>query len=126
MRDNMNIKEDLLNQEIEHWKNFYNNYDSLADSMLVTALAFYKEDEREEKFKSAIELLKSLKEPLNGAQMFDSIKADIDSYERINNEAKIAIRTLTWVKEIEDKDVEGEPEENISSKDIDKEKDSDV
>lgn len=122
----MNIKEDLLNQEIEHWKKFYNNYDSLADSMLVTALAFYKEDEREEKFKSAIELLKSLKEPLNGAQMFDSIKADIDSYERINNEAKIAIRTLTWVKEIEDKDIEGEPEENISSKDIDKEKDSDV
>ncbi len=122
----MNIKEDLLNQEIEHWKNFYNNYDTLADSMLVTALAFYKEDEREEKFKSAIELLKSLKEPLNGAQMFDSIKADVDSYERINNEAKIAIRTLTWVKEIEDKDIEGEPEENISSKDIDKEKDSDV
>lgn len=122
----MNIKEDLLNQEIEHWKNFYNNYDSLADSMLVTALAFYKEDEREEKFKSAIELLKSLKEPLNGAQMFDSIKSDVDSYERINNEAKIAIRTLTWVKEIEDKDIEGEPEENISSKDIDKEKDSDV
>ena len=122
----MNIKENLLNQEIENLKNFYNNYDSLADSMLVTALAFYKEDEREEKFKSAIELLKSLKEPLNGAQMFDSIKADIDSYERINNEAKIAIRTLTWVKEIEDKDVEGEPEENISSKDIDKEKDSDV
>lgn len=117
----MNIKEDLLNQEIEHWKNFYNNYDSLADSMLVTALAFYKEDEREEKFKSAIELLKSLKEPLNGAQMFDSIKADVDSYEKINNEAKIAIRTLTWVK-----DIEGEPEENISSKDIDKEKDSDV
>lgn len=122
----MNIKEDLLNQEIEHWEKFYNNYDSLADSMLVTALAFYKEDEREEKFKSAIELLKSLKEPLNGSQMFDSIKADIDSYERINNEAKIAIRTLTWVKEIEDKDIEGEPEENISSKDIDKEKDSDV
>lgn len=122
----MNIKEDLLNQEIEHWKNFYNNYDSLADSMLVTALAFYKEDKREEKFKSAIELLKSLKEPLNGAQMFDSIKSDVDSYERINNEAKIAIRTLTWVKEIEDKDIEGEPEENISSKDIDKEKDSDV
>lgn len=122
----MNIKEDLLNQEIEHWKNFYNNYNTLADSMLVTALAFYKEDEREEKFKSAIELLKSLKEPLNGAQMFDSIKADVDSYERINNEAKIAIRTLTWVKEIEDKDIEGEPEENISSKDIDKEKDSDV
>lgn len=122
----MNIKEDLLNQEIEHWKNFYNNYDSLADNMLVTALAFYKEDEREEKFKSAIELLKSLKEPLNGAQMFDSIKSNVDSYERINNEAKIAIRTLTWVKEIEDKDIEGEPEENISSKDIDKEKDSDV
>lgn len=122
----MNIKEDLLNQEIEHWKNFYNNYESLADNMLVTALAFYKEDEREEKFKSAIELLKSLKEPLNGAQMFDSIKSDVDYYERINNEAKIAIRTLTWVKEIEDKDIEGEPEENISSKDIDKEKDSDV
>lgn len=122
----MNIKEDLLNQEIEHWKNFYNNYESLADNMLVTALAFYKEDEREEKFKSAIELLKSLKEPLNGAQMFDSIKSDVNSYERINNEAKIAIRTLTWVKEIEDKDIEGEPEENISSKDIDKEKDSDV
>lgn len=122
----MNIKEDLLNQEIEHWKNFYNNYDNLADSMLVTALAFYKEDEREEKFKSAIELLKSLKEPLNGAQMFDSIKADVDSYERINNEAKIAIRTLTWVKEIEDKNIEVESEENISSKNIDKEKEDNV
>ena len=28
--------------------------------------------------------------------------------------------------EVEDKEIEGEPEENISSKDIDKEKDSDV
>ena len=58
--------------------------------------------------------------------MVDSIKADIDSFERINNEAKIAIRTLTWIEEVEDKKIEGEPEENISSKDIDKEKDSDV
>ena len=47
-------------------------------------------------------------------------------FKRINNEAKIAIRTLTWIEEVEDKEIEGEPEENISSKDIDKEKDSDV
>lgn len=109
----MNIKEELLNQEIEQWKNYYNNFENLADSMLVTALAFYASDKREEKFKNAIELLQNLNAPLSGVQMFDSIKGDIDSFERINNEAKIAIRTLTWVKENEDKDSEGEPEEKI-------------
>ena len=30
----MNIKEDLLNQEIEHWKNFYNNYKNIKDRII--------------------------------------------------------------------------------------------
>ena len=103
----MKIQEDLLNQEIEHWEGFCNNYESLADSVLVTALAYFEPEKREEKIKAAIELLDSLLEPLNGTQMLDSLETDIEYYKKIDNEAKIALRTLNWVKEIEeDEDVD--------------------
>lgn len=122
----MNVKKEMLEQEIEQWKNFYNNFESLADSMLVTALAFYENDKREEKFKAALDVLENLKEPLSGVQMFDSMKADIESNERIRNESKIALRTLTWVMENEDKESEGEPEKNISKENVDKQDNDNV
>lgn len=123
----MNVKKELIEKEIEQWKGFYNNYDNLSIQIMTDVLAHYNKDDRAKMIKDIDEFLNNnISEPITGELMVDSIKADIDSFERINNEAKIAIRTLTWIEEIEDKEIEGEPEENISSKDIDKEKDSDV
>lgn len=123
----MNVKKELIEKEIEQWKGFYNNYDNLSIQIMTDVLARYNKDDRTKIIKDIDEFLNNnISEPITGELMVDSIKADIDSFERINNEAKIAIRTLTWIEEVEDKEIEGEPEENISSKDIDKEKDSDV
>ena len=123
----MNVKKELIEKEIEQWKGFYNNYDNLSIQIMTDVLAHYNKDDRAKMIKDVDEFLNNnISESITGELMVDSIKADIDSFERINNEAKIAIRTLTWIEEVEDKEIEGEPEENISSKDIDKEKDSDV
>lgn len=123
----MNVKKELIEKEIEQWKGFYNNYDNLSIQIMTDVLAHYNKDDRAKMIKDIDEFLNNnISESITGELMVDSIKADIDSFERINNEAKIAIRTLTWIEEVEDKEIEGEPEENISSKDIDKEKDSDV
>ena len=123
----MNVKKELIEKEIEQWKGFYNNYDNLSIQIMTDVLAHYNKDDRAKMIKDIDEFLNNnIPEPITGELMVDSMKADIDSFERINNEAKIAIRTLTWIEEVEDKEIEGEPEENISSKDIDKEKDSDV
>ena len=123
----MNVKKELIEKEIEQWKGFYNNYDNLSIQIMTDVLARYNKDDRAKMIKDIDEFLNNnISEPITGELMVDSIKADIDSFERINNEAKIAIRTLTWIEEVEDKEIEGEPEENISSKDIDKEKDSDI
>lgn len=123
----MNVKKELIEKEIEQWRGFYNNYDNLSIQIMTDVLARYNKDDRTKIIKDIDEFLNNnISESITGELMVDSIKADIDSFERINNEAKIAIRTLTWIEEVEDKEIEGEPEENISSKDIDKEKDSDV
>lgn len=123
----MNVKKELIEKEIEQWKGFYNNYDNLSIQIMTDVLARYNKDDRTKIIKDIDEFLNNnISEPITGELMVDSIKADIDSFERINNEAKIAIRTLTWIEEVEDKEIEGEPEKNISSKDIDKEKDSDI
>ena len=123
----MNVKKELIEKEIEQWKGFYNNYDNLSIQIMTDVLAHYNKDDRAKMIKDIDEFLNNnISESITGELMVDSIKADIDSFERINNEAKIAIRTLTWIEEVEDKEIEGEPEENISSKDIDKEKDSDI
>ena len=123
----MNVKKELIEKEIEQWKGFYNNYDNLSIQIMTDVLARYNKDDRAKMIKDIDEFLNNnISESITGELMVDSIKADIDSFERINNEAKIAIRTLTWIEEVEDKEIEGEPEENISSKNIDKEKDSDV
>lgn len=123
----MNVKKELIEKEIEQWKGFYNNYDNLSIQIITDVLAHYNKDDRAKMIKDIDEFLNNnISESITGELMVDSIKADIDSFERINNEAKIAIRTLTWIEEVEDKEIEGESEENISSKDIDKEKDSDV
>ena len=123
----MNVKKELIEKEIEQWKGFYNNYDNLSIQIMTDVLAHYNKDDRAKMIKDVDEFLNNnISESITGELMVDSIKADIDSFERINNEAKIAIRTLTWIEEVEDKEIEGEPEENISSKDIDKEKDSDI
>ena len=123
----MNVKKELIEKEIEQWKGFYNNYDNLSIQIMTDVLAHYTKDDRAKMIKDIDEFLNNnISESITGELMVDSIKADIDSFERINNEAKIEIRKLTWIEEVEDKEIEGEPEENISSKDIDKEKGSDV
>lgn len=112
----MNIKKDLLDKEIEQWMGFYNNDESLLDNILVDVLAHYTKEQREEKIKAANDLLESLQAPINVQQALDSIKSDVESYDRIKNEAGIALRTLNWIKDIEDKEVECEPDKPEKNK----------
>ena len=41
--------------------------------------------------------------------MVESIKGDLESFERINDESSVAYRTLSWIKELAE---EPAPEEN--------------
>ena len=100
----MNINEETLNKEMELWKNFYNNYENLAINVLADVLAHYKPDDRTELIKKVEATLESVKEPIDGQAMFDAIKGDIESFERINDESAIAYRTLSWIKEIANSD----------------------
>lgn len=96
----MIVNEELINNEMELWKGFYNNYETLAINVLADVLAHYKKEEREELIKKVEGTLESVSEPIDGALMYDSIKGDLESFERVNDESSIAYRTLSWVKEI--------------------------
>ena len=58
------------------------------------------DEDREELINKVEETLASVLEPIDGELMYDSIKGDLESFERINDESSIAYRTLSWVKEI--------------------------
>lgn len=96
----MKIDKEQIEKEMEQWKSFYNNYNDLSVQVLVDVLAYYKKEDREDLIKKANEVLENVKEPITGALMIDSIKGDLDSFERINNEALVAYRTLEWIKSI--------------------------
>lgn len=96
----MKVNEELINNEMELWKRFYNNYENLAVNILADVLAHYKPEEREELIKKVEVTLGSVVEPINGELMYDSIKGDLESFERVNDESSIAYRTLSWVKDI--------------------------
>ena len=105
----MNVKKELIEKEIEQWKGFYNNYDNLSIQIMTDVLAHYNKDDRAKMIKDIDEFLNNnISEPITGELMVDSIKADIDSFERINNEQKLQFRTLTWIEEVEDKEIEGD------------------
>ena len=106
----MNIKKEELENEIEQWKGYYKNYNNLAVQVLADALAFYKEEDRKELVDKANEFLRNVNEPISGELMVDAIKGDIESFDRVSEEAAIAIRTLEWVKSIEDTDIETQPD----------------
>ena len=106
----MKIDKQMLEKDIEQWKSFYNNYDNLAIGVLADVLGYFKADKRQEMVDSVLGVLESVKEPINGEIMAQSIKSDLESFERINNEATIAMRTLQWVKDISTE------EENIEEK----------
>lgn len=106
----MNVKKEELEKEIEQWKSYYKNYNNLSVQVLADVLAFYKEEDRKELIDKANEFLRNVKEPISGELMVDAIKGDVDSFDRISEEAAIAIRTLEWVKSIEDTDIESEPD----------------
>ena len=101
----MNIKLEELEKEEEQWKGYYHNYNNLAIQVLADVLAFYKEEDRKELIDKANEFLLNVKEPISGDLMVDSIKGDIESFDRISEEAAVAVRTLEWVKTLEDKDI---------------------
>lgn len=107
----MKIDKEQIEKEMEQWKGFYNNYNNLSVQILVDVLAFYKKEDRDDLIKKANEFLESVKEPISGAMMLDTIRGDLDSFDRINDESKIALRTLEWIKSIEIKDDKKNSEE---------------
>ena len=52
-----------IKKEIEQWEKLCNNYESLADSMLVTALAFYDNRTYRDCSFSVLPYLKSTADP---------------------------------------------------------------
>lgn len=106
----MNVKKEELEKEIEQWKGYYKNYNNLSVQVLADVLAFYKEEDRKELIDKANEFLRNVNEPISGELMVDAIKGDVESFDRVSEEAAIAIRTLEWVKSIEDTDIESEPD----------------
>lgn len=106
----MNIKKEELEKEIKQWKGYYKNYNNLAVQVLADVLAFYKEEDRKELVDKANEFLRNVNEPISGELMLDAIKGDVESFDRVSEEAAIAIRTLEWVKSIEDTDIETQPD----------------
>lgn len=96
----MNINKKQIEKEMEQWKLFYNNYNDLSVQILVDVLAYYKKEDREDLIKKANEVLESVKEPISGELMLDTIKGDLDAFDRINNESMVAYRTLEWIKSI--------------------------
>lgn len=100
----MKIKKDSIKKEKEMWTKFYNNYDSLAERILADVLAYYSEDDRKKMFDNTNELLKGLTNgKIDGGQMKKSIELDLEAFDRLNEESKVAIRTLTWVEELDEK-----------------------
>ena len=65
---------------------------------------------KKELIDKANEFLRNVNEPISGELMIDAIKGDIESFDRVSEEAAIAIRTLEWVKSIEDTDIETQPD----------------
>ena len=75
----MKVNEELINNEMELWKNFYNNYENLAVNILADVLAHYKPEDRVELIKKVETTLESVAEPINGELMYNSIKGDLES-----------------------------------------------
>ena len=106
----MNIKLEELEKEEEQWKGYYHNYNNLAIQVLADVLAFYKEKDRKELIDKANEFLRNVNKPISGELMLDAIKGDVESFDRVSEEAAVAIRTLEWVKSIEDVEIETQPD----------------
>lgn len=99
----MYVNEESIDKEMELWKGFYNNYEHLAINILADVLAHYKKEDRAALIEKVEETLESVVEPIDGVLMLDSIKGDIESFDRINDESSVAYRTLSWIKEIAEK-----------------------
>lgn len=106
----MKVNKEILENEMELWKNLYNNYENLAVNVLADVLAHYKEEDRQALIDKVNGVLESVKEPIDGALMLDSIKGDIESFDRINDESSVAYRTLSWVQEIASEETEAKSE----------------
>lgn len=105
----MLVNEEKINHEMDLWKNLYNNYENLAVNILADVLAHYKKEDRESLIEKVNVVLESVNEPIDGNLMVESIKGDLESFERINDESSVAYRTLSWIKELAE---EPAPEEN--------------
>lgn len=96
----MLVNEEKINHEMDLWKNLYNNYENLAVNILADVLAYYKKEDRESLIEKVNGVLESVNEPIDGNLMIESIKGDLESFERINDESSVAYRTLSWIKEL--------------------------
>lgn len=92
--------EEKINEEIKKWEPYLYNYDNLAFSILLDALAYIPKEKREEYIKKVDELLIPLEgKPITGKEMFDSVENDLKAFTDYSTEAQYALRTLQWVKD---------------------------
>lgn len=91
--------EEKINEEMKKWEPYLYNYDNLAFSILLDALAYIPKEKREEYIKKVDELLIPLEgKSITGKEMFDSIEKDLKVFTDYSTEAQYALRTLQWVK----------------------------
>ena len=86
-----------INEEIEKFKPFFYNYNSLCDNVLMDVLAFIPKEQREEKIKKIESVLESIENPIDGNKMLCALKDDLQTCDANNNEQYTLMRSLECV-----------------------------
>lgn len=94
------MKEEIT-KEMESWKQYLYNYNSLSLNILADVLAFIPKEKRESTIEQINNILKTIEKPISGEEMVSSIEKDMKLFQKSSDEALIAQRTLQWVLDLE-------------------------
>lgn len=94
------MKEEIT-KEMDSWKQYLYNYNSLSLNILADVLAFIPKEKRESTIEQINNILKTIEKPISGEEMVSSIEKDIKLFQKSSDEALIAQRTLQWVLDLE-------------------------
>lgn len=96
-----------IDEEIKKFTPYYYNFNDLAFNMLLNTLAYIPKDQREDYISKVDSLLESLQgKNISGQEMYDALKKDLKDFDNYNEEAQYAIRTLQWVRDEMEKELE--------------------
>lgn len=90
-----------ITKEMDSWKQYLYNYNSLSLNILADVLAFIPKEKRESTIEQINNILKTIEKPISGEEMVSSIEKDIKLFQKSSDEALIAQRTLQWVLDLE-------------------------